>query len=181
MEHSVGVIPCSIAQYLRPYQIEGVKFLHKNFVFQEGCVLGDDMGLGKTVQVIAFLTAAFGKTGDERDAKRMRKARQCGETFWYPKVLIICPSSLIHNWQSELETWGWWNIYVYHGKQEDKEAALEAAKHGSLEIMITNYDTYRVRHQEVNMVAWDAVIADECHKIKGIFFLLLFCRRLKHS
>jgi SNF2 family DNA or RNA helicase len=170
MEESLGVIPCSIAQYLRNYQVDGVKFMHRNFVFQEGCILGDDMGLGKTIQVIAFLTAAFGKTGDERDAKRMRKIRQfrrrTGEDRWYPKALVICPSSLISNWESEFKTWGWWNVYVYHGSKEDKEMALQAAKKGSLEIMITNYETYRLRHQDVNMVEWDCVIADECHKIK---------------
>ncbi|KAI5780028.1 P-loop containing nucleoside triphosphate hydrolase protein [Geopyxis carbonaria] len=171
MEESLGYIPCSIAQYLRTYQIEGVKFLHKNFVFQKGCILGDDMGLGKTVQVISFLAAAFGKTGDERDAKRMRKMRQWrrrhhGEERWYPKVLIICPSSLISNWEDEFARWGWWNVYAYHGTKAEKENALSAAKADSLEVMITNYETYRLRHADVNMVHWDCVVADECHKIK---------------
>jgi DNA excision repair protein ERCC-6-like 2 len=64
LPHSLGVIPASIAQYLRDYQIDGVAFLHELFVYQKGGILGDDMGLGKTVQVAAFLTAAFGKTGD---------------------------------------------------------------------------------------------------------------------
>jgi len=162
---SCGVVPCSIAQHLRSYQVDGVRFLHKNFVMQEGCILGDDMGLGKTVQVIAFLTAAFGKTGDERDAKRMRKARRAG--VWYPRVLVVCPSSLIANWCAEFKTWGWWKVYIYHGAKEDKEMALRAAMGGSAEVVITNYETYRLRHREVNLVEWDAVIADECHKIKG--------------
>ncbi|KAF8249036.1 hypothetical protein K440DRAFT_545082 [Wilcoxina mikolae CBS 423.85] len=170
LEESLGVIPCPIAQYLRSYQVDGARFLHRNFVFQEGCILGDDMGLGKTVQVIAFLAAAFGKTGDERDGKRMRKIRQfrrrTGEDKWYPKALVICPSSLIKNWENELKTWGWWTVYVYHGSKEEKEIALQAAKKGSLEIMITNYETYRTRHADINMVDWDCVIADECHKIK---------------
>ena len=164
---SLGVIPCSIAQYLRSYQVDGVKFLHKNFVMQDGCILGDDMGLGKTVQVIAFLTAAFGKTGDSRDAKRMRKARRAGGGKWYPRVLVICPSSLIANWCAEFRTWGWWEVHVYHGSKEEKEMALRAAMGGSAEIVITNYETYRLRHRELNLVEWDAVIADECHKIKG--------------
>lgn len=174
MEESLGVIPCSIAQYLRPYQVEGAKFLHRAFVYQEGCILGDDMGLGKTIQVIAFLTAAFGKTADERDAKRMRKVRQWrrfheaeGRDKWYPKVLIVCPSSLIENWMQELEKWGWWYVFKYHGSKSDKENALNAAEKGSLEIMITNYETYRINAMEINEIEWDAVIADECHKIKG--------------
>lgn len=171
LPESRGLIPGSIAQYLRPYQVEGAKFLHRNFVFQDGCILGDDMGLGKTIQIIAFLTAVFGKTGDERDAKRMRKIRQwrrrTGEGRWYPKVLIVCPSSLIENWMQELDKWGWWFVYKYHGTPAEKESAINAARSDSLEIMITNYQTYRLNADEVNSVQWDCIIADECHQIKG--------------
>ncbi|PUU81994.1 P-loop containing nucleoside triphosphate hydrolase protein [Tuber borchii] len=167
LEDSLGIIPCSIAQYLRNYQVEGVAFLHKNFVFQEGCILGDDMGLGKTVQVIAFLTAAFGKTGDERDRKRMRKIRRGGGgKRWFPKVIVVCPGSLISNWQREFDVWGWWNVYVYHGSKERKESALEAARAGRCEVLITTYGTYKKACGDINMVEWDCVIADECHQIK---------------
>ena len=161
---SLGLIPAPIAQWLRDYQVEGTAFLHGLFVYQTGGILGDDMGLGKTVQVIAFLTAAFGKTGDERDAKRMRKTRRAG-TLWYPKALVVCPGTLIENWKQELNRWGWWHVDVYHGNS--KEAALEAAAKGRLEIMITTYTTYRANKSAINMVEWDCVIADECHQIKG--------------
>lgn len=42
---SGGIIPAPVAQYLRTYQIEGVQFLHKLFVYQQGGILGDDMGV----------------------------------------------------------------------------------------------------------------------------------------
>jgi SNF2 family DNA or RNA helicase len=96
LPQSLGIIPAPVAQWLRDYQLEGVAFLHRLFVYQTGGILGDDMGLGKTVQVIAFLTAAFGKTGDERDRKRMRKMRRA-RADWYPRVLIVCPGTLIEN------------------------------------------------------------------------------------
>ncbi|KAJ5041164.1 uncharacterized protein L3040_005715 [Drepanopeziza brunnea f. sp. 'multigermtubi'] len=47
LPHSAGVIPASIAQYLRDYQVTGVGFLHELFVYQKGGILGDDMGLAK--------------------------------------------------------------------------------------------------------------------------------------
>ncbi|KAF3205313.1 hypothetical protein TWF679_009329 [Orbilia oligospora] len=75
LERSRGVIPASIARWLRDYQIEGVRFMHNAFILNTGVILGDDMGLGKTVQVIAFLTAAFGKTGDARDSRRRDQAK----------------------------------------------------------------------------------------------------------
>src|SRR5947208_16523103 len=113
LPYSLGVLPAPIAQWLRDYQVDGVAFLHELFVYQKGGILGDDMGLGKTIQVIAFLTAAYGKTGDERDGKRMRKMRRNGSKAWYPRTLIICPGVLIQNWRSELERSGWWHVEVY--------------------------------------------------------------------
>lgn len=164
LEASAGLIPASIAQYLRDYQIEGVKFLHEHFTYQTGAILGDDMGLGKTVQVAAFLTAAFGKTGDERDAKRLRKVRR-NSTSWYPRILIVCPGTLIANWKGELERWGWWKVMVYH--DTGKEDALKAARSGAIEVMLTTYTTYTTNQDKINVVEWDAVVADECHCLKG--------------
>ncbi|KPM35049.1 Switch 2 [Neonectria ditissima] len=163
LRQSAGLIPASIAQYLRDYQVAGVAFLHRKFVYQEGAILGDDMGLGKTVQVAAFLTAAFGKTGDERDGKRMRQVRQYSDR-WYPRVLVVCPGSLIMNWKNELNRWGWWHVDLFHGVNKDD--ALGTARAGRLEIMITTYDTYKNSRSSINMVQWDAVIADECHRLK---------------
>ncbi|KAJ5095710.1 hypothetical protein NUU61_005066 [Penicillium alfredii] len=164
LPYSLGLIPAPIAQWLRQYQVEGVAFLHELFVYQKGGVLGDDMGLGKTIQVIAFLAAAYGKTGDERDAKRMRKMRRLETDAWYPRTLIVCPGTLILNWKAEFARWGWWHVDVYHG--DSKELALHAARSGRVEILITTYNTYVQNKDSVNMVEWDCVIADECHKVK---------------
>ncbi len=123
-----------------------------------------DPRLGKTIQVIAFLTAAFGKTGDERDLKRMRKMRRTQDGRWYPRALVVCPGSLIENWKAEFNQWGWWHVDVYHA--DTKETALQAAARGRAEIMITTYATYRMNKDAINMVEWDCVVADECHTIK---------------
>jgi len=56
----------------------------------------------ETVQVIAFLTAAFGKKGNSTDKKRMRLARD--RNLPYPRILIICPGSVMSNWERELNT-----------------------------------------------------------------------------
>ncbi|CAK7234765.1 hypothetical protein SCUCBS95973_009045 [Sporothrix curviconia] len=167
LEYSAGVIPACIAQYLRDYQVAGVQFLHQLFVYQKGGILGDDMGLGKTVQVAAFLTAAFGKTGDERDDKRMRKVRRAAagdDDRWYPRVLVVCPGSLIQNWRNELQRWGWWHVDLYHGAGKDD--VLQSARAGRLEIMVTTYTTYKNHRDRINAVPWDAVVADECHTLK---------------
>ncbi|KAK9470923.1 P-loop containing nucleoside triphosphate hydrolase protein [Dipodascopsis tothii] len=157
-----GAIPAPIAQYLRPYQIEGVAAMHTKFIRQEGLILGDDMGLGKTVQVAAFLAAAFGKSGHRADSKRMRAMRAADR--WYPRVLIVCPGSLLANWQRELETWGWWTCGIYHGT--DRADVLQTAAAGRLEIMVTTLRTYQLHADEINMVEWDCCVVDECHALK---------------
>ncbi|KPI37553.1 Switch 2 [Cyphellophora attinorum] len=164
LPYSAGVIPAPIAQHLRPYQVDGAAFLHEAFVYQKGVILGDDMGLGKTIQVIAFLTAAYGKTGDARDKKRMRKKKDAGKPYY--RTLIICPGSLMANWEDELNRWGWWHSSIFHGSKVEKAEKLRAAEAGRIEIMITTYDTYRMAADKINMIKWDCVIADECHKIK---------------
>ena len=133
---SRGIIPASVSQWLRDYQVHGAAFLHKLFAQQRGGILGDDMGLGKTVQVIAFLTAAFGKTADSRDGKRRRKVRDHTRQ-WYPRVLLVCPGSLIENWKEELDRWGWWDIQVFHGSSKNRDESIHAARHGHIEVMIT--------------------------------------------
>ncbi|KAI0141700.1 P-loop containing nucleoside triphosphate hydrolase protein [Xylariaceae sp. FL1272] len=158
-----GLIPASIAQYLRNYQIEGVRFLHDLFIHQRGGILGDDMGLGKTIQVAAFLAVTFGKTGDSRDAKRMRRYRRETDD-WYPRCLIVCPGSLIQNWKNELERWGWWAVALFHGPKRDD--VLETAKAGRIEVMVTTYTTYKNSAAAINKVPWDVVVADECHCLK---------------
>ena len=167
LPYSLGLIPAPIAQWLREYQVRGAEFLHELFVYQKGGLLGDDMGLGKTVQVIAFLSAAYGKTGDERDGKRMRKMRR-SKVYegWYPRTLIVCPGGLMSNWLDEFNRWGWWHVDIYHGATAAKEAALVAAQAGHTEIMITTYHTYRASKAAINLIPWDCVVADECHQIK---------------
>lgn len=167
LRESGGIIPASVAQWLRDYQVEGVQFLHESFVKQTGAILGDDMGLGKTIQVIAFLTVAFGKTGTKRDEKCMRKIRRLGDGRWYPRILIVCPGTLMQNWEDELTRWGWWEVYRYHGNPADRRGVLGAAAKGMLEIMITTYDTFRNNESDINTIDWDCVIADECHQIKN--------------
>ena len=43
---------------------------------------------------------------------------------------------------------------------------LNAASSGRLEVLITTYTTYKQNQERINMIEWDAVVADECHTIK---------------
>lgn len=54
-------VPGSVAQYLRGFQLEGVKFLATHLIAKESCILNDQSGLGKTVAVVAFFSAFRGR------------------------------------------------------------------------------------------------------------------------
>lgn len=86
--HDASAIPASLASVLRPYQQEGFHWMRMLKRSGFGGILADDMGLGKTLQVLALLLSEMesGKTGDEL------------------RTLIVCPASLVYNWQKELET-----------------------------------------------------------------------------
>ncbi len=77
-------VPATLADVLRPYQVDGFRWLETLERFGFGGILADDMGLGKTLQVIAHVLARREEAGD-------------GPT------LVVCPASLVYNWMAELE------------------------------------------------------------------------------
>ncbi len=62
------------------------------------------LGLGKTVQIIAFLSALYHKTGLHADNDENRLV-STGKNPCSP-TLIICPGSVLSNWEEEIKTWG---------------------------------------------------------------------------
>ncbi|KAI4333950.1 hypothetical protein L6164_018698 [Bauhinia variegata] len=150
-------IPASINCRLLEHQRVGVKFLYGLYKYNHGGILGDDMGLGKTIQTIAFLAAVFGKDGEH-----VRRGNQ-GEKR--DPVLIICPTSVIHNWENEFSKWASFTVSIYHGANRDLiYDKLEA--HG-VEILITSFDTFRIHGSALSDINWDIVIIDEAHRLKN--------------
>ncbi|HEX9081035.1 MAG TPA: DEAD/DEAH box helicase, partial [Holophagaceae bacterium] len=70
---------------LRPYQLRGLAWLEGLARLGLGGILADDMGLGKTIQVLALLLH-----------------RQTQSPEFGPATLLVCPTSLLGNWEREL-------------------------------------------------------------------------------
>ncbi|XP_076937822.1 switch 2-like [Bidens hawaiensis] len=152
-------VPASINCRLLEHQREGVKFLYNLYKKNCGGILGDDMGLGKTIQAIAFLSAVYEKDGDMTSPPNLREDSK-------GPVLIICPSSVIQNWESEFSKWSTFNVAIYHGTNRD--TIIDKIESHGIEIVITSFDTYRVNEKNLSqMINWEIVIVDEAHRLKN--------------
>ncbi|KAG6722626.1 hypothetical protein I3842_03G170000 [Carya illinoinensis] len=159
-EIPVVQVPASINCRLLEHQREGVKFLYSLYKKNHGGVLGDDMGLGKTIQTIAFLAAVYGK-----DGVGISSVLEENEVGKKDPVLIICPTSVIHNWEIEFSKWATFSVSIYHGANRDM--IYEKLEAHAVEIVITSFDTYRIQGSILSEVKWEIVIVDEAHRLKN--------------
>lgn len=179
-EESVKV-PAAINTYLREYQRDGVKFFWRQYKEGRGGLLGDDMGLGKTIQVISFLSAIMRKEGVRTDKHRRRKfvsKLQDGEAWKkrrqlppanakWPTCLIIAPSTVVHNWEREFETWGYFEVGMYNGNTKEREPVLHDFKLGRLDVVLTTFDLARRDIALLEDLPFSCVIVDEVHRVKN--------------
>lgn len=135
---------------LRPYQTRGLSWLAFLKQFGFGACLADDMGLGKTIQFIALML----------HERRDRKKRPGSS-------LLICPMSVVANWQKEVERFGpSLSVMVHHGPDRLSGRAFEKeAKRHDL-VIITYALAYR-DEKGLSAIDWECVVLDEAQNIKN--------------
>jgi len=144
--------PDGLKTALRPYQQAGFSWLVMLRRFGLGACLADDMGLGKTVQLIAYLLHA-------RD-----EMRACGRSM---PSLIVCPTSVIGNWQKELARFApSLRVLLHYGGGRPSGAAFREAAE-SADVVLTTYTTAAIDRKTIAAVQWDAVCLDEAQNIKN--------------
>lgn len=92
-------MPASLRATLRPYQVEGYRWLTFLYEHRMGGILADDMGLGKTVQALALLAHAL----EEHRAASERAAERGESVEPFAPFLVVAPTSVISNWAAEAE------------------------------------------------------------------------------
>ena len=142
-------VPTGLNAELRPYQQRGLDWLAFMSRLGLGAVLADDMGLGKTIQVLALLA-------HERESG-LRNA----------PTLLVCPMSVVGNWQREAERFvPDLRVHVHHGAQRLSGPAL-AAVAADHDLVVT---TYAIAARDVAQLAtltWQRVVLDEAQHVKN--------------
>jgi superfamily II DNA or RNA helicase len=137
--------PRTLRANLRPYQKDGFSWLVFLHNLATGGILADDMGLGKTVQAIALLLWVRGK--DERKLN-----------------LVVAPTSVVPNWQREIEKFApSFKTVLWQGPdRQEKAKELEDA-----DVMITSYALLRRDEEFLQSLDFRYVILDEAQHIKN--------------
>jgi non-specific serine/threonine protein kinase len=133
---------------LRPYQMNGVKWLWLLYSLRLGGCLADDMGLGKTIQVIALLLII----------KYERGARG-------PHLLVV-PASLLGNWQAELKRFApsLRTQFIHPSLNTHNDHGLFELE--NIDLVITTY-SFLHRVPAFSEIHWDALFLDEAQIIKN--------------
>ena len=148
-EHG-GIPPCPVPAgfqaTLRSYQEQGLAWLQFLRRAGLGGVLADDMGLGKTVQALAHLAV------EQAEGRLDRPA------------LVVCPTSLVPNWQAEASRFApSLRTLVLHGPDRlDRFASI-----GGHDLVITTYPLLGRDHAVLTAQDWQVVILDEAQTIKN--------------
>ncbi|WP_341837344.1 DEAD/DEAH box helicase [Chitinophaga pollutisoli] len=137
--------PAGLRTELRPYQQDGLNWLHHLNKFNFGGCLADDMGLGKTVQVIAFILSL--------------KAQQGHATH-----LVVAPTSVLFNWQEEIQRFApELQVQLHHGPGRLKTAA----DMGRYDVILTSYGTLPSDISLLKAFRFDYIFLDESQAIKN--------------
>jgi superfamily II DNA or RNA helicase len=144
--------PSGFQGVLRPYQRDGLGWLHFLNKFGFGGCLADDMGLGKTIQVLALI--------EER--RSLRIAGQSADCP--PSSLIVMPRSLIFNWRKEAERFTPELRILDHTGGE----RVRDYKHfDDYDVILTTYGTLRRDASFFKEKVFDYIILDEAQSIKN--------------
>ena len=137
--------PSHLAQILRPYQVHGFHWLNYLHEVSWGGILADDMGLGKTIQALSFL-------------------HHYKTHYGHLRALVVCPTTLIFNWENEIKKFSPGLTYrIHHGGERlrNKEGLND------FEIIITTYGTLRSDIKLLMDMPLDYVVLDESQAIKN--------------
>ncbi|MBU0489197.1 MAG: DEAD/DEAH box helicase [Bacteroidetes bacterium] len=162
--------PDGLQATLRPYQITGYRWMSLMQKKGFGGCLADDMGLGKTLQTIAVIQSAQNQHGGQVNASKipfgiqlaMFDSVEKGPGFELPASLVVCPSSLVHNWYNEIRRFApGLKVMKYTGAERDTHTI--SISH----LVITTYGIARNDSEKLSKYKFFYIILDESQHIRN--------------
>ncbi len=166
-------VPIGLKAELRPYQERGLSWLATMSRLNCGAILADDMGLGKTVQVLALLAhehetaaesprlGAVAAAGSGGSARMGERPAPVGAT------LLVCPMSVVGNWQREAQRFTPdLRVLVHHGSGRLSGAEFAAAVRDS-DLVVTTYALLARDATLLSEQQWERIVLDEAQHIKN--------------
>ena len=181
-------VPAGMRVTLRPYQLEGYRWL--DFLRQAGLggVLADDMGLGKTVQVLAAVqrlieqreeapgresvdvgTDSEGapQSGADGPAGESTDSDDSGEPEGRGPVLVIAPTSVVGSWVEQAERFcPGLRVRAVRRTAAKRQETLEEIVEGC-DVVVTSYTIVRLCEEEFIAQDWAWVVCDEAQFVKN--------------
>ncbi|TDD48917.1 helicase [Kribbella antibiotica] len=154
-------LPATIHASLRPYQVDGFRWLAFLWKFGLGGILADDMGLGKTLQTLALIAHA--------------KATEAS----LAPFLIVAPTSVVSNWPSEAARFapGLKVVSISDTLRRRGQTLDEAI--GDADVVVTSYTLLRLDIDAYADRPWSGLVLDEAQYAKNHQSKLYqCCRRL---
>ena len=144
-------VPFSLRNVLRKYQAVGYRWMRMLDEYGFGGILADDMGLGKTLQATALLLADH----DEYVAGEKPSTS-----------LIVCPASLIYNWEEEIHRFASpLSVQVVAGSKDERRQII--AEYDKYDVLVTSYDLIKRDIAEYEDCRFHYEIIDEAQYIKN--------------
>ena len=137
-------LPANIHAELRPYQVVGYQWMSRLAYWGAGACLADDMGLGKTLQAITLMQS---------------RAAQGPQ-------LVIMPTSLLHNWQSELSRFApALTVKLLNPQGANRQQIVTDAE--PADIVLATYGLLVTEGELLSQRTWTTIVLDEAHTIKN--------------
>ena len=159
-------VPEGMRATLRPYQLEGYRWL--DFLRQAGLggVLADDMGLGKTVQVLAAVQRLI-EQREETQGSEPTGSGDPGEPEGTGPVLVIAPTSVVGSWVEQAERFcPGLRVRAVRRTAAKREETLAQIVEGC-DVVVTSYTIARLCEEEFIAQDWAWVVCDEAQFVKN--------------
>ncbi|MDR0178653.1 DEAD/DEAH box helicase [Actinomyces oris] len=161
-----AAVPEGMRATLRPYQLEGYRWL--DFLRQAGLggVLADDMGLGKTVQVLAAVQRLIEQRA-EAQGSEPTSSGDPGEPEGTGPVLVIAPTSVVGSWVEQAERFcPGLRVRAVRRTAAKREETLAQIVEGC-DVVVTSYTIARLCEEEFIAQDWAWVVCDEAQFVKN--------------